>query len=143
MKPMLPYTAKVEIADLLDSGMICLYHTVTGEIEYHPDEMRNPGFDSQLWEDTMQKVEKDYHNYIRFEGMDSKEAFRIMEDFVSEIPDEKLKSKLVEAIQRKQPFQQFKTALLSYPQLRQQWFDYKKKRLIAYVEEIIEVENLS
>jgi hypothetical protein len=140
VKPLLSDELKKEIADLLDSGMICFYHINKGELEYYPDELLGESFESELWEETMDKIERDYDSYIKFEGMDSSKSFRMMEGFINLIGDTKLKSGLFAAIHSRKPFQQFKHLLLSYPDLRQQWFDYKQKRLTEYVEEIIDMQ---
>jgi hypothetical protein len=140
VKPLLSGELKKEIADLLDSGMICFYHIDKCELEYYPDELKSESFDSELWEETMDKIERDYNSYIKFEGMDSNKSFKMMEDFINHIEDSKLKSRFFEAIHRRKPFQQFKHLLLFYPDLRQQWFGYKQKRLTEYVEEIIDMQ---
>ncbi len=130
-----------EIAEQLDTGMNCFYHIPTGEIESYPDELKHAGFDEELWEETMEKVEENYHEYVRFTGMESHESFEIMEDFINEIPDTSLQAKFKNVIQRRKPFQQFKDLLLDYPDLRQQWFAYKDRRNIEYVEEQVEAYN--
>jgi len=130
-----------EIAEQLDTGMKCFYHIPTGEIEYYPDELKYAGFDEELWEEAMGKVEENYHEYVPFTGMESHESFEIMKDFINEIPDTGIQAKFENAIQRTKPFQQFKDLLLDYPDLRQQWFAYKDRRNIEYVEEQVEAYN--
>ncbi len=128
-----------EIAEQLDMGMKCFYHVPTGELEYYPDEFKYPGFDEELWAEAMEKVEENFHEYVAFSGMESHESFEIIEDFVNEIPDKKIQERFMNVIQRRKPFQQFKNLLLDYPDLRQQWFAYKDKRINEYVEEQVEV----
>lgn len=130
-----------EIASQLDMGMKCFYHIPTGELEIYPDEFKYAGFDEELWEEAMEKVEENYHEYVPFTGMESHESFEIMEDFVNEIPDTRIQAKFENAIQRRKPFQPFKDLLLDYPDLRQQWFAYKDKRNVEYVEEQVEAYN--
>lgn len=130
-----------EIADQLDMGMKCFYHEPTGELEYYPDEFKYPGFDEELWAEAIDKVEENFHEYVVFTGMESSESFEIMEDFINEIPQEKIRDKFINAIERRKPFQQFKNLLLDYPDLREQWFAYKDKRYIEYVEEQVEAYN--
>ncbi len=133
-----------EIADQLDSGMICFYHIPTGELESHPDEMKGwGGFDEEPWEETIEKVENNYHEYVRFEGLESHESFRIMENFVMEVSDKKIRQRLIDAISYKKPFQNFKFILNQYPELRQQWFEYKKAYYIEYVIEQLTDYNVS
>ncbi len=68
--------------------------------------------------------------------------FEVMEDFIGEIPDKKIQDLFSNIIKRRKPFQQFKNLLLNYPDLRQQWFAYKDKRIMEYVEEQVEVYNM-
>ncbi len=130
-----------EIAGQLDFGMKCFYHIPTGELEYYPDEFKHAGFDEEMWAEAMEKVEENFFEYIPFTGMESHESFEIMEDFINEIPQEKIQAKFINAIERRKPFQQFKNLLLDYPDLREQWFAYKDKRNIEYVEEQLEAYN--
>lgn len=133
-----------EIAEQLDMGMKCFYHIPTGELEYFPDELKgHAGFDEELWEDSINKVEESYLEYIRFEGMESHESFRIMEDFVSMIADEKARQRFEDAIGYRKPFQNFKQLLLNYPELREQWFAYKNHQLIEFVKDKAEAYNRS
>lgn len=56
-----------EIARELDTGILCFYHIATGGIECYPDElMDHSGFDEELWQDIIDKVESNYGEYIRF-----------------------------------------------------------------------------
>ena len=126
-----------EIAEWLDMGMICFYNNTSGELEHYPDEMRNSGYDEEMWADVIDKVAENYGEYTRFEGMHSSEAFRVMENFISNIDDIPTHNKFIEAISRKKPFANFSYLLHYYPELREQWFAYKSERYIDYVKEQI------
>jgi hypothetical protein len=129
-----------EIAEMLDMGMVCFYHKTNGEMEYYPDEMRNPGFDDELWAEVIDKVDENYGDYLRFEGMSSSESFRVMENFISNIDDIPTHNKFIDAISRKKPFRQFSDLLFDYPELREQWFAYKSESYIEYVKDQIAFE---
>lgn len=129
-----------EIAEMLDAGMVCFYHKITGEMEYYPDEFRNPGFDEEVWADAINKVEENSDDYLRFEGMSSFESFKVMENFIAGITHIPTHNKFIDAISRKKPFRHFSDLLLYYPELRQQWFVYKQECYTAYVTEQIGVE---
>ena len=133
-----------EIAEELDMGMKCFYHIPTGELESFPDELKgHAGMDDELWEDTINKIDEKFHEYIRFEGMESDESFRIMEDFADIIEDAKIRLRFEDAIGNRKPFQNFKHLLLSYPDLREQWFVYKNQRYIDFVKDQAEAYNHS
>jgi hypothetical protein len=140
MSVSIPFETTKEITGQLDMGMKCFYHKQTGELEYFPDELRNyDGFDEELWEETINKVD----DYLAFEGMDSHESFRMMEDFVDEIADKRIRERFEDAISYKKPFQNFKQLLLNYPDLREKWFVYKDQRYIDYVKDQLEAYNRS
>lgn len=128
-----------EIAELLDCGMTCFYHIPTGEIESHPDP--NDGyFDPEPWQDLIDKIEKDWGNYERFEKMNSNESFQVMERFANSLTDTKFKDKVMESISRRKPFQNFKR-LIDHSDYRQMWFDFKNQSYIDYVREQIELKK--
>ena len=124
-----------EIVQQLDMGMKCFYHIPTGELEYYPDELRGYGFDEEVWEETIKKVEENDADYIPFEAMESHEFFSVMEDFVSMIADGNTRLRFEDAIGYRKPFQNFKQLLQHYPDLRVQWFAYKDRRYIEFVNE--------
>jgi len=143
MGPISPEIIK-EIAEYLDSGMKCFYHIPTGSLEYYPDESGGfAGFDEEPWQDAIDKVENNYHEYIPFKAMDRHASFRMMETFTADIPETKTRQRFEDAIAYKKPFQNFKQLLLDYPELRQQWFDYKNQQYIECVQEQVDANNSS
>lgn len=89
-------------------GMKCFYHKTSGELEFYPDELRgHAGFDEEMWEETIVKVEENYTDYIPFEAIESSESFSIMEDFVFMITDKNTRLRFEDAIGYKRPFQKF------------------------------------
>ena len=133
----IPDSMITEIADTLDTGMICYYHKQTGELESHPVEM----IDEELWQEVLDKIDENYMDYLRIEPMESHESFKIMEDYIAEIPDQKIQHRFEEVIRQRKPFQQFKNLLLDYPELRNRWFTYKLQRYIEYVKNKLEEYN--
>lgn len=119
-------------------GMKCFYHKTTGALESYPDELRgHAGFDEEMWEEAIKKVEENYADYICFEAMDGRDSFSMMEDFISVISNENIRLRFEDAIGYKKPFQNFKQLLQNYPDLREQWFAYKEHRYIEFVREQI------
>jgi len=131
-----------EIAQDIDCGMKCFYHIASGDIVSYPDELKSHGgFDEEMWEDTIDKVENNYKEYIAFEGIESHESFRLMETFINNIADEKTSVYFTESIRRKKPFQQFKFCLQEYADLQQQWYQFKNEQLIKWVDDQLEAYN--
>ncbi|HVW13545.1 MAG TPA: UPF0158 family protein [Mucilaginibacter sp.] len=122
-----------EIAEYLDMGMVCFYHKTTGEVEYYPDELKNPGYEQELWLEAIDKINENYGDYLRFEGMRSSEAFKVMEYFIDDISHVPTHNKFIDAISRKKPYSRFNDLLQYYPDLREQWFVYKLEAFMSFV----------
>lgn len=129
-----------EIAGWLDTGMLCFYHKTTGELESYPENLEYSGMED-TWTEVTEKIEASPDDYMAFEPMSSSEAFRVMEDFAGTIEDSFTYTRFRDALSHKGPFRNFNNLLHEYPELRQQWFEYKNTRYIAYVEELIGIEN--
>src|SRR5437762_1507603 len=77
----------------------------------------------------------------------SHERFRWMESFIETVHSIAAQSALRGALRQKKPFRSFKDALMEYPAVRQQWFQFEaarvKREAIALIEsfdwEILEV----
>ncbi|MEX1192594.1 MAG: UPF0158 family protein [Brumimicrobium sp.] len=128
----------VEIADLLDCGMTCFYHRPTGTIESYPDP-DDLFFESEPWQDTIDKIENDWDNYDRFEKMDSTQGFQVMENFAYALTDKEFSDKIIERLSRRRPFQNFKN-LIDSSDYRQSWFDFKKNAYIDFVKGQIDIK---
>jgi Uncharacterised protein family (UPF0158) len=66
--------------------------------------------------------------FVRIPEEDRHEAYQVMEDFIAEVPDRRLRERLHTAIAGKGAFRRFKDALFEYPMARQKWFDYDEGR---------------
>ncbi|WP_439489357.1 UPF0158 family protein [Algoriphagus sp.] len=120
-----------EIAEFLECGMVCYFHKPTGEIEWHPDP-DIPFFEPEPWEDLFEKIDSDLGNYMRFQQMDSREAFQVMEDFANSLTDVFFREHLLEQLSARKPFQNFKFVIES-SKYRQEWFDFRRQAYIEYV----------
>ena len=81
-------------------------------------------------EDTINKDE-----YISICSLDSSEGYLIMVEFIEQLKDKKVKDRFSNIINRESPFRNFKAALLDYPHIREQWFDYRNNELIKIAQE--------
>jgi len=97
--------------------------------------------DTELWEEELEKIEKEWTDYLIITKMESREAFQIMEDFIEEIHDERLKKDLIIILNRKSPFANFK-AEIEASSYRQKWFDFRDKKYEDYVKEQLKLEKI-
>ena len=119
-----------EIAQELDCGNDCYYNPKTNEI------VAIPNFSQVLDEEEykeafgvgLEKLEKQNADFLKFEVLESFESFKIMEQFVKQLPKQKLQSKLENVLANKRPFQNFKY-LIDLSDFRQNWFEFKQSEL--------------
>ncbi|MEW4924299.1 UPF0158 family protein [Algibacter sp. 2305UL17-15] len=128
-----------EIAQSIDCGYDCYYNPKTGRIIEIPD--LSTIYDQELFEEAFQSdletIETYEDDFIKIEPLESFEAFKIMERFVDQLPENTLKSKLETALQRKKPFQNFKY-LVDHSDFRESWFKFKQNELEKIVADILE-----
>jgi hypothetical protein len=127
-----------EIAEQLDCGMRCYINKETGEIktvlnfESWQTDNREP------WEDVLNELEENWDKYFEVERMESYESFNIMVDFTETVVDTVLRNRLINALNRKHPFQNFKWIVDNSGPYRQRWFDFKNQRLLEWVKNQLE-----
>jgi len=131
-----------EIAEQLECGMVCFYCVKNGELEYYPEEAEENDDDENAWQDVIDKIEEaPYGEYLKFPKMDSDTGYRVMEDFVSGIEDEGTRRVFKDALSKRKPFQQFRHLIQDYPQLLDDWHDYKSQSYLDHVQQIIDDYN--
>jgi hypothetical protein len=123
-----------EIADELDCGNRVYINKETGIIITTPD--FDSGYvDEELWQDDINELEENGDKYIEINKMKSHESFEIMRDFAEQVDSAELRYSLVNALNKKHPFQNFKWFVDNSGPYRQKWFDFKNQRLIEWVED--------
>lgn len=124
-----------EIAQELDSGFDCYYNSKNDEIIAIPSFSQFSDQDDfkEAFRDSLEKIEKNQTDFIKFEVLESFESFKILEHFVEQLPDQNLKSELESILVNKQPFQNFKHKV-DHSDFRQSWFDFKQSELEKIVE---------
>lgn len=123
-----------EIAGELQVGMLCYLNTKTAEIIYVPNE--ELVYDTKGWEDAFKKLDTDF-NFREIEKPNSKEQFIIMEDFALALPDDKIKTELLDVLDDEKPFRNFRKAV-DRSHLRNEWHDFNNKKLIKWVTEEVQ-----
>jgi hypothetical protein len=125
-----------EIADQLDCGFRCFCNIETKHFIFIPDLLKHPDIDLSAWEEENHMLESHCDKFKEIESLGSTDSFKIMEDFVQELPDKiVLKSELTNALKDKKPFSHFKFIIDNSENYRQTWFDFKQKWLNKWVQE--------
>jgi hypothetical protein len=143
-----------EAIDLIDS--LELHHfldTQTGEIvsvsdEFYdedadPDEESEEDADLPDWQEPKRELARtimkdDAGRFQDIPAVDRHESYRLMEEFIGTVQQDRPRDVLSRAIDGKGAFRRFKDALLDFPVLREQWFDFHAKRKREWAEEWLE-----
>lgn len=131
-----------DIADNLDFGMRCFIHSNSKEVKFIPDYDKHPDMDSELYKEDNEEIENNFGDYVEIMGMDSHESFRVITDFVETMDNDKLKEKLIHALDRPKPFRNFKITIDNSGPYREKWFKFKDKKLIDWVESQLQEKGL-
>lgn len=123
-----------EIADKLGYGFRCLWHEKTGELFVIPDQVRNPDLYHELFDKDVEQIENNLDDYIEIEQPTASESYVIMANFTDQLVDNsKLKNQLIAALNKKNPFSQFKFVVDNSGVYRKKWFDYKNAQLKLWI----------
>jgi len=136
----------MEIAEQLDCGFRCFWNRLNGELLFFPDSLKHPDIDLDAWSCEMEKFDNNFDEYLEIENLESSDSFSIMADFADSLPDSlRLKSRLINALNKKKPFREFKFEIDNSGEYRQMWFDFKNSKLqewvIARFNEMINLEK--
>jgi len=117
------------IAEYIACGLVCYLNPETLEdvpknLTMDPDEFE--AITGELWEETFKHEQ--WERCITIEPRESFEGFKIMERFIGEIDDKRFGQKLMDILNRKRPFANFK-AHVEGSEYRQKWFNFKQSQL--------------
>ena len=136
---------KIDIEDFIMALENISYHFAfyldkeTGEVLYFvDDEIERDDTDDEL----IDKIEKEPVRYVYIEPIRSFESYKIMEKFIDDVEEIKIKRKLINAINRKKPFRNFKNALFEFPEIEEKWFKFYSDEMTEIVKEWLECEKI-
>jgi len=132
-----------EIAEQLDCGMRCYINKETGEIKTVLNFESWQTDDREPWEDVLNELDENCDKYFEIERMESHKSFKIMADFTETVDSRELHDSLINALNRKHPFQNFNWVLDNSGPYRQKWFDFKDQKIIEWVENKLDEINSS
>ncbi len=133
-----------EIAEQLDCGFRCFWSKTDGELLFIPDTLKHPDMDTDAWSDELEKLDANFFDYKEIDQLESSDSFEIMADFVETLYDSnKLKDKLIDALNKRRPFREFKFAIDNSGEYRQKWFAFKNEKMQEWVmKRFDEIQNL-
>jgi len=123
-----------EIAEMLDCGFCCFWNKQTSELIFIPDFSNNISTDKEFYTEEIEKLENNFDDYIEIKRPQSKDSFSIMENFTEQLDDKiELKNKLINALNTKKPFREFKFVIDNSGDYRDQWFEFKNSQFRKWV----------
>ncbi|MGI0108180.1 UPF0158 family protein [Salinimicrobium sp. WS361] len=125
-----------EMAEHLLCGNLCFLNTITSNFEYHPAEMDFFPDEENPWQEVIDKLEKNWDDYIRIEPMNSNQSYGVMQSFADRLEADDFREKLLAALSRPKPFRNF-NYLIHQSDFRQEWFDFRQERNVDWVREQI------
>jgi hypothetical protein len=94
-------------------------------IDLYNGDIVAPDFDDDIGiEDAM-----DEDRYFRIEPIASHEGYEIMQDFPAAEESDEIRGHLFDALEKKKPFRNFKSAIADYPGIQKKFYEYKDGRL--------------
>lgn len=130
-----------EIADQLDCGNRCYVNKETSAILTTPD-FDSGDSDEELWADILNELDENWDKYVEIERLESHDSFNIMADFAENTDSSELRNSLINALNKKHPFRNFKWVIDNSGSYRQKWFEFKNQRLIDWVKDRLEILDL-
>lgn len=123
-----------DIQQSLDCGMKCYVNKKTGKVleTLDFDEYGASDFEDD-WADTLKEIEDNWDDFIELEKMSSRDGFMVMESFVDEVSNRNVRERLIQALNGRKPFRNFKDQVDNAGDVREQWFAHKAKQYTRYV----------
>ena len=128
-----------EIAQELEAGMKVYLNKETLEFRTILD--WEDIIDNDPWDEEVDKIYNEWTDFAIITKMESREAFKVMEDFTGEINDKHFREDIEKILCRKSPFANFKAEIESSP-YRQKWFDFHLNANIEYGKYQLEFEGI-
>ena len=129
------------IAEDLEAGYKVYLNIETKETKSVIDTDNNFYSETEPWKEDIKEIERNYDKYLEFDKMDSRESFRVMEEFVDSVEDENLRKKLELGLSLSKPFRNFKDIIDNENEYRNEWFLFKDARYIEFVKEQLDSYN--
>ena len=129
-----------EIAEELECGNRCFYHYASRKVKGLIDRDL-PYYDPlDETEEEWAEIDENVDEYVELQKMNSSESFAVMEAFIDRVSDQRLASRLSRALARPKPFRSFK-AEIDESDYREKWFQFKKAKMVEWVEEQVHNHN--
>jgi len=94
-------------------------------IDLVKEEVVSPDLDDDIGYEDVENKER----YFCIEPITSNEGYEIMQDFTASIESDEIRDRLIDALEQKKPFRNFKDTITEYPDIENRFHKYKDNRL--------------
>lgn len=120
----------IELSIDMDQLIFCLQNQDALQESYLDLETGNiVALDDALSNDDETPDLTDERRFLPIVPIPSGMAYQMMQDFITTIEDMSLKKILSDSLNRKRPFRAFKDALLPFPELEDEWYNFEEDLL--------------
>ena len=119
----------------LENGNVVSLSRDYFEEEFEEDPVDSDGYNHEI-------VENNPDRFIFIDSIDSRESFKIMEDFVSTILNDLIKNTLSSALSKRKPFRNFKDELNHLPEIQKEWHKYHEMEMEKIAHEWLEDNDI-
>jgi hypothetical protein len=99
-----------------------------------------PEWMKEMADDAEAMLNDEKGRFVEIPKISSHEAYEFMENFLWGIKDEKIKDRLLRAIQGRGAFRRFKDTISEWPDLEKRWYEYEeeaiRKEVLDWLESI-------
>ncbi len=107
----------------------------TGEIIFQSEREFDDEFGDGAGATVLDPEDRCGDRFIPIEPMESRQGYRIMEDFIAVQPRGRATEDLTRAIAMRKPFRRFKDVIRNYPEVEKQWYEFNCDKMKAIAEE--------
>ena len=124
-----------EVGEAMSMGdSRCFINIETLKVDIHASEEY---FDSNDMEDSAEEATNNPKKILLLKPISSRDAFETMEAFINTVKNKYLQNRLMQAIDQKKPFANFKKIIDNSIE-RQNWFDFRDKAYAEIAKEWLE-----
>ena len=113
----------------LDPVLYCMEDTSGFANSYYIDLLKGEVVSPETEDGISHEDVENEDKYFPIEPITSDEGYDIMQDFAASQESDEIKAHLIDALERKKPFRNFKQALADYPDVEKKFYAYKGNRL--------------
>lgn len=125
-----------QLAKEVAKGNICYVNRRTSKITVIDNSLED---ESELIKqaEALTQIEKKIDNFVKIEEPGNNEMLIIMKEFLDELTDRSVAKQLSNALNRKNPMRNFKTAVMGDMDLNNHWMNYKSEEYQRWVANVI------